>query len=704
MRAGPEPPVFPRVPIKGCLRKVIVDHAVRPFQRPVSMSVSSDPDYSKGAHLDLNSAAFPERPGSGESSVGMPAQADPFFRQIMETLPTALYTTDAEGRITFFNAAAAELWGRCPELLQEYWCGSWRLYWLDGRPMAHEDCPMAVTIRTGQPVRGAEAIAERPDGSRYAFLPHPTPLFGKDGKLAGAVNMLVDITDRKKAEEASDRLAAIVASSEDAIISKTLDGMITSWNEGAERLFGYRADEIIGRSILTLIPPDRQDEERVIVERLRLGERVEHFETVRQHKEGRLVDISLTISPVRQEDGSVIGASKIARDITDRKRAEALLLRHAERLETLNRISRIISRDLDLERIVQEVTDIATELTGARFGAFFYNVLDGNGASYLLYTLSGAPREAFEGFGMPRNTDVFRPTFEGTAVVRSDDIRQDPRYGRNAPRHGMPEGHLPVVSYLAVPVRSSSGEVLGGLFFGHDQAGIFDSDAESLVSGIAGQAAVAIDNARLHKAAQTEIEQRRKAEDAKELLLNEIKHRIKNTLATVQAIATQTFRGAPPEEREAFLARIQALSGAQDVLTRHDWTGAGIADVVELALRPFRAEDNARITDHGPDARLDPAEALLLAMALHELGTNAAKYGALSNDGGLVDVGWIISEGAERQYLILTWQERGGPVVAPPTRKGFGSRMIESALRGEQGSVNFDFAPVGLTVTLRVAI
>jgi PAS domain S-box-containing protein len=570
--------------------------------------------------------------------------------------------------------------------------------------MGHEECPMAVTVRTGRPVRGAEAIAERPDGSRYTFLPHPTPLFDDDGRLVGAVNMLVDITDRKQAEEASHRLAAIVASSDDAIISKTLDGVITSWNEGAERLFGYSDDEIVGHSILTLIPPDRQDEERIIIERLRRGERVEHFETIRQHKSGRPIDISLTVSPVRRDDGTIIGASKIARDITDRKRAEETLLRHAERLETLNRVSTIISRDLDLGRIVQEVTDIATGLIGARFGAFFYNVLDEKGESYLLYTLSGAPREAFERFGMPRNTDVFRPTFEGTAVVRSDDIRQDPRYGRNAPRHGMPEGHLPVVSYLAVPVRSSSGDVLGGLFFGHDLAAVFDSGSETLVSAIAGQAAVAIDNARLHGAAQTEIEQRRRAEDAKELLLNEIKHRIKNTLATVQAIAMQTFRGAPPEERDAFVARIQALSGAQDVLTRHDWTGAGIVDVVELALRPFRADDRTRITDHGPDDRLDPAKALLLAMALHELGTNAAKYGALSNDHGLVDVGWIISEIAERRHLVLTWQERGGPVVTPPTRKGFGSRMIESALRGEQGSVTFDFEAAGLTATLRVAL
>lgn len=668
------------------------------------MSVSSDPDFSKEPRRQSHSTWLSGPSGGNQSPGTVPSQTNPLFRQIVEGLPAALYTTDAAGRITFFNEAAAELWGRRPALLRDYWCGSWRLYTPDGRPLPHEECPMALAIKTRSPVRGVEAIAERPDGSRYTFLAHPTPLFDEAGQLAGAVNMLVDITDRKQAEEASHRLAAIVESSDDAIISKTLDGVITSWNEGAERLFGYSADEIIGRSILTLIPPDRHDEERIIVGRLRRGERVEHFETVRQHKNGGLIDISLTVSPVKRDDGTIIGASKIARDITGRRRAEALLLRNAERIETLYRVSTIISRDLDLERIVQEVTDIATELIGARFGAFFYNVLDEAGESYQLYTLSGAPRDAFEGFGMPRNTAIFRPTFEGTAVVRSDDIRQDPRYGRNPPHHGMPQGHLPVVSYLAVPVRSSSGEVLGGLFFGHDEAGVFDAEAESLVIAIAGQAAVAIDNARLHKAAQTEIEQRRRAEDAKELLLNEIKHRIKNTLAMVQAMAMQTFREAPPQEREAFLARIHALSDAQDILTRQDWTGAGLADVVELALRPFRAEDRARITVQGQDTRLDPAKALLLAMALHELGTNAAKYGALSNDSGRVDVGWTVDEIAGRRCLVLNWQERGGPAVTPPSRKGFGSRMIQSALKGEQGSVTFNFASAGLTAALRVAL
>jgi len=191
---------------------------------------------------------------------------------------------------------------------------------------------------------------------------------------------------------------------------------------------------------------------------------------------------------------------------------DELLQRQARRLEILNRIAKTISRDLDLERTVQTVTDVATELSGAKFGAFFYNMTNQSGESYVLYTLSGAPREAFEKFGMPRNTAIFDPTFRGTGIVRSDDIRNDPRYGKMSPHFGMPQGHLPVVSYLAVPVMGRSNEVLGGLFFGHDQPAMFGAEIEELIAGVAAHAAIAIENARLHAAAKIGIEQRSAAE------------------------------------------------------------------------------------------------------------------------------------------------------------------------------------------------
>lgn len=507
---------------------------------------------------------------------------------------------------------------------------------------------------------------------------------------------------RPDSEIATHHLAAIVESSEDAIISKDLNGIVTSWNKAAERLFGFSPAEMVGQSILTLIPDERRDEEDLILGRIRSGDRVDHFETVRQCKDGSLVDISLTVSPIRRADGSVIGASKIARDISERRSTEAKLAEQARTLSQLNRVATIVLQDLDLERIVQSVTDIATELSGARFGAFFYNVLDETGESYLLFSLSGAPRDAFERFGMPRNTAVFDPTFRGEGVLRSDDIRLDARYGHNDPHHGMPEGHLPVVSYLAVPVVSSSGKVHGGLFFGHDEPGKFDEGIEELIVGIAGQAAVAMDNAHLHEAARFEIAQRARTEEALELLLGELRHRVKNTLAMVQAIASQTFLAAPAEERRSFEARVRALSDAHDLLTEKNWGIVSVGEMIERALHVFVKVHPGRIAIDGPDASFPASKALLVAMALHELGTNAVKYGALSNTAGTVDVSWeLITEGAH-QFLILTWVEAGGPPVTPPTRHGFGSRMVERALRSQRGNAEIEFRPEGVRCVLRL--
>jgi PAS domain S-box-containing protein len=204
-------------------------------------------------------------------------------------------------------------------------------------------------------------------------------------------------------------------------------------------------------------------------------------------------------------------------DITTQKKSE----RH---LRLLNDAGASVARERELERIVQIVTDAGVELSGAQFGAFFYKVLTPDGGSYMLYSLSGVPRSAFANFPMPRNTAVFEPTFTGTGVVRSDDILQDHRYGRNAPRKGMPEGHLPVRSYLAVPVISRTGDVLGGLFFGHAEKCKFQVEHETALLGIAGHAATAIDNARLLIRLQTlnaelekrvadEISERMKAEE-----------------------------------------------------------------------------------------------------------------------------------------------------------------------------------------------
>ena len=273
------------------------------------------------------------------------------FQEIFDALPVAIYVTDAEGKLVSFNSAAVEFSGRVPELGVDTWCVTWKLYYLDGTPMPHEACPMAIALKEGRVVRGVEAIAERPDGTRVWFEPYPTLLRDSTGRIIGGINMLIDITERKQAEQASAMLASIVQSSGDAIVSKTLDSVITSWNTAAERMFGYTAEEAIGQSILMIIPPELQHEEQEILARLRRGERVSHYDTVRMTRDGRRIDISLNISPIRDASGRIIGASKIARDITERKQAEEALSQLNETLE-----SRVQERTEQVRQLVNQLT------------------------------------------------------------------------------------------------------------------------------------------------------------------------------------------------------------------------------------------------------------------------------------------------------------------------------------------------------------
>lgn len=247
------------------------------------------------------------------------------YRDLIQALPAAVYTCDERGRITLYNQAAVALWGREPEIGRDLWCGSWKIYRPDGQPLPLDECPMALTLREGRPIRGREIVIERPDGTKRHVLPHPEPIWDDAGKVMGAVNMLVDITETKRAGHAVGQLAAIVKSSDDAIISKDLRSIVTSWNGGAERLFGYTADEMLGQSIYRLIPPDRHDEEASILRQIGRGEPVGHYDTVRVRKDGTALDISLAVSPILDAQGTVVGASSIARDITEKKRAEEAL-------------------------------------------------------------------------------------------------------------------------------------------------------------------------------------------------------------------------------------------------------------------------------------------------------------------------------------------------------------------------------------------
>ncbi|HEY8410821.1 MAG TPA: PAS domain S-box protein, partial [Pyrinomonadaceae bacterium] len=560
----------------------------------------------------------------------------------------------------------------------------------------------------------------------------------------------------------------------------------TSWNQGAERIFGYTADEVIGQPITIIIPPDHLDEEPKILARLRAGERIEHFETVRMRKDGTRVDISLTVSPIKGPDGQVVGASKIARDVTEQRRSrraldeaserlrlalaashlgdwswdaktdkvtfsetaarifglpsgseitwtemrellhpddrerarvavdtalashvdydieyrltrpdnheawisargrgiyetdgsvagmlgfvqdisesketEETLREQADALRALNQIGQLISGELDLHKTVQAVTDAATEITGAHFGSFFYNILNEEGASYMLYTLAGAPRDVFDRFPMPRATDLFGPTFRGEGVVRIADVKKDPRYGKSSPYYGMPDGDLRVTSYLAVPVVSRSGEVLGGLFFGHPDPDVFTERDEVVVAGLASQAAVAMDNARLYEAAkraraeaETAAAEKerlyRQAEESSRLkdeFLATISHELRTPLSAILGWARMLRMGQlAPENSTKALETIERNARAQAQLVddlldvsriitgklRMDVQPADPNTFIDAAVEAVRPAAEAKgvrvqkIIDTGPIAI--PGDPVRLQQVVWNLLSNAIKF------------------------------------------------------------------------------
>ncbi len=311
----------------------------------------------------------------------------------------------------------------------------------------------------------------------------------------------------QRAKDAEQRLSAVLNNASVAVFLMDERQHCTYMNAAAERLTGYTFEETQGRPLHDVIHHTRPDGSHFplhecAIDRAFPENHNVQGEEVFVHKDGSFYPVAYTASPVRDDASRTVGTIIEVRDIGPEKEIEAALRGQRRHLETLNATGAAIAAELDLSRVVQLVTDAGVELTGARFGAFFYNTVDEAGESLMLYSLSGAERSDFEQFGHPRATAVFAPTLNGEGVVRSDDITADARYGHNPPHQGMPKGHLPVRSYLAVPVISRSGDVIGGLFFGHPEPGVFSEASERLMLGLAGQAAVAIDNARLFEAAQ----------------------------------------------------------------------------------------------------------------------------------------------------------------------------------------------------------
>ncbi len=425
----------------------------------------------RGKGLKIKGQESLDPAAAAGAAPALPPSLLPDLHHVIAELPAALYLTDAEGHLTYYNDAAARLWGYRPPLGNSQWCGSWKLYWLDGTPMPHDQCPTALAIREDRAITGMEAIAERPDGSRVRFRPYPKPLHDEHGTLIGVLNVLIDATDQhrtaQRLDESEARYRGIFEGARVALSEQDFSGVLTLLDElrgqgvlDLRRHFATNPDLLaqavglvrvsdVNQYALELYEASQKSDllaslsrtflpktQAIFVEELVAlweGRRRFQGETTVQTLQGRRVDVRVSIAFQGERCERTLVSIV---NITASKAAHRALREERQRLETLNRVARVVSSDLELERIVQAVTDLATEAAGAQFGAFFYNMVDGQSESYVLYALTGAPREAFAKFGLPRNTALFHATFRGLGPVRSDDIRTDPRYGKSCPIRG----------------------------------------------------------------------------------------------------------------------------------------------------------------------------------------------------------------------------------------------------------------------------
>ncbi len=461
-------------------------------------------------------------------------------------------------------------------------------------------------------------------------------------------------------EGATHWLSAIVESADDAIISKSLEGIITSWNAGAERIFGYTAQEVIGQPVTILIPADHLNEEPAILASIRAGRRVEHYETVRQRKDGSLVDISLTVSPIRDSSNKIIGASKIARDISGRKRTEDALREQAEIIETVNRLGQTLAAELDLPKLTQAVIDAATEVSAARFGLFCYVAHDTEELP-VRYAASGIEPDAVSPFPHQVAGYLFSPGFKAAGSMVVDDLNADSHSAENSPFVHFRPGQLDLRSYLAIPVLSRSGEVYGGLFCGHPAVGVFTERAVRIVEGVAAQASIAMENARLYEAAnkaradaEREAQRAEESSRLKEEFLATISHELRTPLNAILGWTRILNAGKlPPEEARRALQTVERNARAQaqlidDLLdVSRIITGklrmdvrptnpAAFAEAAIEAVQPAAVAKDIRIRKvFDANASTVAGDAVRLQQVVWNLLSNAVKFTA---PGGRVEV------------------------------------------------------------------
>gem|GEM_PF-1267348 len=569
------------------------------------------------------------------------------------------------------------------------------------------------------------------------------------GMTAVTMLLLAAAIDERRDVEVNARLAAVVSSSPEAMISYSPEGRIQTWNPGAESLFGYAASEAIGQGGELLVPPDAAEGiGGVFAIAMRDGRA--SLETVRVAKSGERVEVAVTASRMEAPDGTVLGVAAVMRDVRAKNRAERELRDVRGRLDAALDAAKIGTWTWALpggpmlgDRNIADLFGLTDEeaagasvepyrsrihpddrrqversmgeaMAGGEYRAVYRVLLPGGGlrwhaargrarfgADGEAVSLDGAVlditelREAQEGLADSRAT--LEAFFETDTILASvveldgDEVRfvtSNRPFARFFGRDDVTGASAAELlgSHPAAQFADALGRIASTgapSTFEHRAPG-GDRWFAATISPIGRRAG---GRARF-ATASLDITQRKKSEAHLRLLINELNHRAKNLLAIIQGIAQQSFRGdgASPAARAAFEGRLAALSAAHDVLTRENWEHAEFRDILSDAVAPFQRSDRGAFVLSGPDLRLPPKTAVSFALAFHELSTNAAKYGALSNDAGRVLVDWAVI-GDRPGRLKLTWREEGGPPVVEPTRRGFGSRMIERGLAAELGGL-----------------
>lgn len=562
---------------------------------------------------------------------------------VLNAIPAAVYVCDAAGLILRYNRHAARLWGREPRVGDtcKRYCGAHRLYLTDGTWLPHDRTPMATALATGEPCHGREVVIEREDGSRSTVMVDIEALYDEQGRVTGAVNCFRDITERKRAEEESlvyqRDLEDFFENCAVGLHFVSPDGTILRANRAELELLGYSAEEYIGHSIRDFHVDQGAIDE--ILRDLRLGRKIDQRPARLRTREGSIRHVQIT-SNARYVNGKFANTRCFTVDVTEEYAAyEALRKREHQLRQILNAIPAAIYMT-DANGLITFFNDACVEFSGRE------PVLDSDEwcVSWRLYEADGTP--------LPHDRCPMAVAIREQREIRGIEAIAERPDGTRVPFIPFP-----------TPLRDEDGAMVGAV--------------NMLV----------------------DITMRKQAEEAQQALIHELNHRVKNSLATVQAIALQTFYSSsdPREFLDKFQGRLLALSNAHDSLTRSNWIGLRIEELFETELGPYVIAGRDRVHRGGPDIVLSPRVALALGMVLHELATNAAKYGALSRETGRVGLQWSVDGTSSDASFSLSWQESGGPAPTSPTVAGFGTRFIKRCVAVELGGeVHLAFEPDGL--------